>query len=142
MNVLLIEDNDLARRAIRVTLERAGCAVTCAEDGRRGLAAFQKSRPDLVITDIIMPEKEGFETIRAMRSVWPDGPIIAISGGGRIGDADLLQMARLLGADAALQKPFEGDELLALMRACLERQRAPAATDRKTVRATKSAANF
>jgi len=59
-----------------------------------------------------MPEKEGIETILALRAMWPEGPIIAVSGGGRIQSADFLKMARALGASAVLAKPFEPQDLL------------------------------
>jgi DNA-binding response OmpR family regulator len=114
--ILVIDDDPVARITIQTILEEEGYSVTCAEDGRRGLAAFRESRPDLVVTDIVMPGKEGIETILELRSIWPDGPIIAISGGGRIGKCDFLKMAKTCGADAALAKPFEPAELLALVR--------------------------
>jgi DNA-binding response OmpR family regulator len=114
--ILVIDDDPVARVTIQTILEEEGYSVTCAEDGRRGLAAFRESRPDLVVTDIVMPGKEGIETILELRSIWPDGPIIAISGGGRIGKGDFLKMAKTCGADAVLAKPFEPAELLALVR--------------------------
>ena len=105
--VLVIDDDPVARMTLRAILEDEGYSVTCAEDGRRGLEAFRKLSPDLVVTDIIMPEKEGIETIRELQSIWPEGPIIAISGGGRTGNTDYLRLARGMGANAVLMKPFE-----------------------------------
>src|SRR5690242_13143113 len=99
MDILLIDDDPLVRAAIRAMLEDAGYTVRSVGDGRAGMKAFRKKRPDLVITDIIMPEREGLETIIEMRTLWPEGPIIAISGGGRDGNADFLQMAERLGAN-------------------------------------------
>jgi DNA-binding response OmpR family regulator len=116
-NILVIDDDPVVRGTIRAVLEDEGYSVTCAEDGRRGLAAFRKSKPDLVVIDIIMPDKEGIETILELRSIWPEGPIIAISAGGRIAKGDLLELAKGGGADAVLAKPFEPEALLALVRA-------------------------
>ncbi len=114
--VLVIDDDPAARQTIQAILEDEGYLVTCAEDGERGLAAFRQERPDVVITDIIMPNKEGVETIFELRSIWPNGSIIAISGGGRIAKGDFLTLAGHCGADAVLAKPFEPDALLASVR--------------------------
>jgi CheY-like chemotaxis protein len=118
-NVLVIDDDAIARATVRAILEDAGYRVTCAENGRQGLKAFRESRPDVVVTDIVMPDKEGLETIVELRALWPNGPIIAISGGGRTGGADnYLELARGLGANAILRKPFEPADLLSCLRSC------------------------
>jgi DNA-binding response OmpR family regulator len=118
INVLVIDDDLLVRGALQAVLESAGYSVTCAVDGRQGLAEFRKRRPDLVITDIIMPEKEGLEMIIAMRAEWPEGPIIAISGGGRVKNSNFLEMAKKFGANATLEKPFEPEDLIAQVKSC------------------------
>lgn len=118
-SILVIDDDAIVRRTLQEILESEGHRVSCAENGRHGLVAFGRQRPDLVITDIIMPDQEGIETIVHLRKIWPKGPIIAISGGGRIGNVDFLQMAERIGADAILAKPFEPEELLALVARCL-----------------------
>jgi CheY-like chemotaxis protein len=117
--ILVIDDDAAVRETLRLVLESAGHSVTCAEDGERGLEAFETVRPDLVITDILMPEREGIETSLELRRREPGQPIIAISGGGRAGGADFLAMARRMGADAVLPKPFEPDELLDTVARCL-----------------------
>jgi len=114
--VLVIDDDPVARHTIRAILEDEGYSVTCAEDGRLGLAAFRRDRPDVVVTDLIMPEKEGIETIMELRAIWPDGLIVAVSGGGRTGKKDFLRIAGGLGASAVLAKPFELADLLACIR--------------------------
>ncbi|HEV2550320.1 MAG TPA: response regulator [Stellaceae bacterium] len=96
-------------------LEGKGYVIDTLPDGRRALALLEQIRPDAVITDIVMPESEGIETIVAIRGVAPDLPIIAISGGGQILEAEFLDMALQLGATAALRKPFELAELLATL---------------------------
>jgi DNA-binding response OmpR family regulator len=122
-HVLVIDDDRIVRDALRQVLQKAGYGVTCAADGVAGLAAFRAHRPDLIITDIIMPEKEGIETIIEVRAEAPDLPILAISGGARVGNADFLQIARRLGATDILPKPFEPKELLAKVEACLRAER-------------------
>ena len=117
--ILVIDDDVLVRKSIVHLLEGAGYQVLTAEDGARGMAIFRNEQPDLVITDIVMPEQEGIQTITEIRKAKPDAKIIAISGGGRIADTDFLRIAQVLGAMAAISKPFDPDELLALAKDCL-----------------------
>lgn len=119
VNVLLIEDDISLLRAIGGGLIRMGAEVATAMDGQAGLEAFMRSRPDIVVTDIVMPEREGVETIMAMKAVSPDTPILAISGGGRVGSDEFLALAIRLGADDALAKPFRTADLVARMRRLL-----------------------
>ena len=120
--ILLIEDDASARMTIVQLLEEAGHLVLWAVNGLQGMAVFRGWQPDLVITDIIMPDQEGIQTITEMRAAKPDAKIIAISGGGRIGNTDFLQIARQLGAMDVVAKPFDPDFLLAIVEACLARQ--------------------
>jgi DNA-binding NtrC family response regulator len=117
--ILVIDDDVIVRETIVQILEDGGYQVLSAEDGKRGMAAFRSERPDLVITDIIMPEQEGIQTITEIRAVKPDAKIIAISGGGRIGNTDFLKIARHLGAFDAIAKPFDPDDLLTRVGRCL-----------------------
>jgi len=119
--VLVIDDDILVRRTISRILQHGGYEVTLAEDGAKGVAKFRSERPDLVITDIIMPEQEGIETIIQLLRDNPAARIIAVSGGGRLGSMDFLTVANKLGAAAILRKPFEPAELLG----CVERALAP-----------------
>jgi DNA-binding response OmpR family regulator len=116
MKILVIDDEYLVRYTLARILRSDGHEVTTAADGERGMAAFRSGRPDLVITDIIMPRREGIETIRAMRQERPDAKIIAISGDPGVGDYDVLSIARKLGADDVLRKPFDAAELLGRVR--------------------------
>jgi two-component system, chemotaxis family, chemotaxis protein CheY len=120
--ILVIEDDAIARITIVQLLEEAGHQLLWAVNGLQGMAVFRGWQPDLVITDIIMPEQEGIQTIAEMRAAKPDAKIIAISGGGRIGNTDFLQIARQLGAMDVVPKPFDPDFLLAIVEACLARQ--------------------
>lgn len=122
--ILLIDDDDSLRRALRLALEKSGFAVTAVGDGRAGLAAFEIQPVDLVITDLVMPNMEGVETIRALRKLAPHVPIIAISGGGR-GSADgYLNIAKILGAALTLEKPLEPADLCAAVTRLLEQKSA------------------
>jgi DNA-binding NtrC family response regulator len=117
--ILVIDDDVVVRETIAEILADGGHQVVSAEDGRRGLRAFRAERPDLVITDIIMPEKEGIQTIMEMRAERPDAKIIAISGGGRIGNTDFLKIARQIGAADVIAKPFDPDDFLGCVSRCL-----------------------
>lgn len=111
--ILLIDDDDAVRTAMRMVLERAGHAVTVAPDGVHGLRLYREEPFDLVITDLYMPEKEGIETIQELRAERADVPILAVSGG-LLGDKEgPLTDAALFGANATLAKPFSNDELVA-----------------------------
>ena len=113
--ILLIEDDEPLRDTLRKTFVRAGYEVDDAPNGTAALQAYRRQRSDVVITDIVMPVKEGLETISELRRLAPDAKIIAISGGA-IGSADdYLVMARHLGASRILAKPFSGDEILAMV---------------------------
>ena len=128
--ILLIDDDPLARYSVRTVLEGVGHEVTEADSGRAGLESFKAARFDAVIADISMPDREGVETIRAIRALDTRIPVLAMSGGGRVGDSGFLKAAKALGADQMLQKPFADGELLgALARAMASRRVAvPAAS--------------
>lgn len=117
--ILIIDDEPMIRHLATRILDRAGYRALSAANGIQGVACFRRERPALVITDLIMPEREGIETIRHIRREGADTPIIAISGGTLTGTADFLAMARELGATAILRKPFEPAELLLLVERCL-----------------------
>ena len=117
--ILVIDDDILVRDTIVRILDRRGYQVLVAEDGAHGLRIFRSEHPDLVITDIIMPEKEGLETIREIRSECPDAKIIAISGGARIGNMDFLKFAGKLGAAELIAKPFDPTDLVKTVIRCL-----------------------
>jgi len=118
--ILVIEDNPIVRSTVGRVLQAGGYEVISADDGLEGVAMFHKERPDLVVTDIIMPEQEGIETIRQILAEKPATKIIAISGGGRIGNTDFLQIARKIGAAEVLPKPFDPEDLLQLVANCLK----------------------
>ena len=111
MRILVIDDDQQIRILLRQVMEWAGYEVVEAEDGREGLLKLRKLGADLVITDLIMPEQEGLETITSMKKEYPALKIIAISGGGRIGPEAYLPAAQELGAERVFSKPFDIREL-------------------------------
>lgn len=113
--VLLVDDERGVRDVLRRVLETMGCTILEACDGNQALNLFRRERPDLVIIDIIMPDRDGIETIAAMKDSDPTVRILAISGGGRAQALDLLAVAPRAGADAMLAKPFRRSELLAMV---------------------------
>jgi CheY-like chemotaxis protein len=112
-HILLIDDEDLVRLTLREMLLGAGHTVADAADGRAALELFGATNPDLVITDILMPEQEGLQTIAQMRQMRPHIKIIAISGGGGPRSSDLFRYATMLGARRALSKPFKKKDFIA-----------------------------
>ena len=116
--VLIIEDDPVCVQLITRTLEARGHDVTSAADGRAGMKRFQSDEYDLVISDLVMPDQDGIETIREIRRAKPDVAIIAVSGGltQPFGvSVDYLGAAKLLGADATLKKPFMPSTLVSLV---------------------------
>jgi DNA-binding response OmpR family regulator len=111
--ILIIDDEPDILMMLKKMLERAGYEVDLAVNGESGMQLFNAQSADLVITDIIMPEKEGLEIIREMKQIKPDLKIIAISGGGRISADSYLDTAKMFGADRVFQKPFRQVELVA-----------------------------
>ncbi len=110
--ILIIDDDDQFREMLYYMLQRAGFDVEEAADGDKGISLQQKHPFDLVITDIIMPNKEGIGTIIELRKDYPNLKIIAISGGGRVVPNEYLDYAKKLGAHLTLSKPFERKELI------------------------------
>ena len=110
--ILVLDDEPSILLMIKKMLEKAGHEVEVALNGKEGLVLFENNKPDLLITDIIMPEKEGLETIFELRRRHPDLKIIAISGGGRIGPDGYLPGAKLLGANAVFSKPLVPKEFI------------------------------
>lgn len=118
--ILIIDDDTNLRRVMRKVLERAGHTVYEAENGLRGIEVVERELPDLVVTDLLMPEKEGIETIVELRERFPSIGIIAVSGAGGVGDRGPLIDAELFGADAALPKPFSIDDFLGAIDSVLQ----------------------
>jgi CheY-like chemotaxis protein len=110
--ILVVDDEPQVRNMLKDLLEDEGYSVTIAQNGVEVLRACQTEMPDLIITDLIMPEKEGIEFIREIKRERPGIKIIAISGGGRIGPHNYLKYAERFGAEFAFKKPVASLELL------------------------------
>jgi CheY-like chemotaxis protein len=116
--ILVIDDEPQLRKIIVRVLAGAGHTVHQAPDGQHGLEMFRSLRPALVISDIVMPDGEGIETIRQMRKDAPEIPILAMSGASN--RLLYLRAAGGLGASALLEKPFTPKDLLAAVNRLLE----------------------
>ena len=110
--ILLIDDEEFIREGLGKLLELKGYKVDTASNGKSALNIMKSIIPDLIITDIIMPDFDGIELILKVKQIYPDVKIIAISGGGRINADNHLAIASQLGADKVLIKPFSSDELI------------------------------
>lgn len=119
--VLVIDDDDNLRMMLRLILESLGFAVLEACNGIEGLAVYKSSGADAVLTDLIMPGKEGLETIVELRKINPSLLIIAMTGGQQASASSNLRMAKYLGAKAVLLKPFSGDDLAKALGSLLPR---------------------
>lgn len=110
--IMVMDDDENVRKLLTTILSDEGYDVESASNGLQG-GKLQHEKPfDLVVTDLFMPGKDGIEIIQEIRNDYPGTRIIAISGGGNVGDVDLLKVSRALGADLVLTKPFMPDDLL------------------------------
>lgn len=111
--VIIIDDDKQVRELFeQVLVVKGRYKVVLAHNGETGLKLFHESPADLLITDIFMPKKNGFEVINELKHDFPETKIIAISGGDLIGPEDYTHTARQLGADCTLKKPFKMKEIL------------------------------
>ena len=126
-HVLVIDDSDHVRRTLKAMLESAGHDVAVAFDGVDGVTQFRDQSFDLVISDIVMPRKDGLQTVRELRQMTGEVPIIVMSGALQLSDNgdsrreidDLLYIAEDLGATRTISKPFSRNDLLAVVGECL-----------------------
>lgn len=117
--ILVVDDDIEIREMLKQYLERAEFSVVVAQDGKVALKLHRETPVDLIITDIVMPEKEGLETIMEFRRHFPSVKLIAISGGGKIEGNKYLDIAKKLGAQKVFAKPFELKELFQEIRTLL-----------------------
>lgn len=113
LRILLIDDDEAVRQTVGMMLSDAGYEVIEADNGKSGLREIESRSPDLVISDLIMPDMGGIEAIQEIRKMQPGLPVIAISGGGRTSNYEFLDIAEKLGANAILAKPFDPEEIVA-----------------------------
>ena len=113
IKILIADDDDIFRELLKDSLSQSGYDVEAVHDGLMALKELTKHKYDLVLTDIVMPEKEGIEVIREVTKDYPEIKIIAMSGGSPFLHADLnLTLAKKFGADITLQKPFMHNQLI------------------------------
>ena len=111
--ILVVDDNDAFRESVFDILEIDGYTVVEAEDGEKALRIIKKEHVDLVITDILMPEVEGNELVFEIKKLRPELKVIGMTGGGRIGTADTVEMMCAAEFEIILHKPFTGGDLMA-----------------------------
>ena len=115
--LLIVDDDADMRLSLKLALEMAGYTAELAADGREALAIQQQRPADVLITDIFMPDADGFEAIDSFRREFPGTRIVVVSGGAQFTKRDYLPDAALIGVDATLQKPFEIETLLETLKA-------------------------
>ena len=121
--ILVIDDEKAILGFLKERLMGEGFNVLTASDGKEGMTLFNENQVDLVITDIIMPDKDGFETIIELKRICPDIKIIAMSGGGRGNPEHYLDTARCFRAQYTLEKPFKTSDLLKTVYALLNKEK-------------------
>lgn len=122
LRILLVDDDDDLLMMLQHSLLADGHIVTTAGDGAQALKLIELEEFDLMITDIIMPEKEGIETIMELRARHFSIPVIAMSGGGQVAASQYLAIAKKLGAKEVLNKPFGLSELRSAINRVLENE--------------------
>jgi DNA-binding NtrC family response regulator len=115
-SILIAEDNRDFALSLQLALEAAGYAVRVAENAREAIALQREKPAAVLITDLVMPEGDGFEAIDAFRKEFPATKLIVISGAEKLNAPRYLAAAHLIGADATFQKPFEFEDLLSVLR--------------------------
>jgi len=111
-HILVVDDDDMLRSYVRELLKLNNFQVSEAADGKEGLKEFREKTPDLVITDIIMPEMEGISFIRKLREYSQDTPIIAMTGNVHGHMDEYLEISSQIGANEILRKPIKSEEFL------------------------------
>ncbi|MBP3956723.1 response regulator [Gemmata sp. G18] len=114
--ILVVDDDPVLRKAVRRMLEPEGFEIEEAEDGRDGLRRFRARPADLALCDLFMPERDGLEFLRELSREFVGGKVVTMSGGNGHGTVDLLPLAKFLGADGTLYKPFKQADLLKAIR--------------------------
>jgi CheY-like chemotaxis protein len=117
--ILVVDDDPYILELIRIRLTQVGDSITCAGNGAEAIEAIAHTTFDAVVTDILMPVRDGFEVIGEVRRQQPNARIIAMSGGGRAPRDEYLDLARGMGAHAVLAKPFNDPQLTAAIETAL-----------------------
>jgi CheY-like chemotaxis protein len=109
--ILLVDDDDLFRTMLAKKLAKFGYETLELRSGKDALTKYEQGHIDLLLTDLVMPEKEGLETIMELKSKYPQAVVVAMSGGGRGSAENYLELAKALGANHVLTKPFSDEDL-------------------------------
>ena len=118
--ILLVDDEELLRAGVQEMLELEGYAVVTAPNGQQALACMAEQAIDLVITDLVMPKMDGVDFVEQLRQIWPDVPVIVVSGSTRnIMQRYGIESIQVPGADASLSKPFKGVDLMSQIKELL-----------------------
>jgi CheY-like chemotaxis protein len=118
--ILVVDDDVIVRETVTRMLEEGGYRVLSAENGEQALTIFRAERPDLVVTDIVMPVLGGIESIIALYQDHPTARILAMSGGGHVQGREFLRLAKALGVTGILAKPFTATDFLERVARCLK----------------------
>lgn len=113
--VLIADDDDNVRYALSKLLRKAGYDVVEARNGKEACKLLIKAMPDVLVTDIVMPEQDGMGLFNTARELNPSIPVLVVSGGGNVVGLDFLSLAQTMGANATLCKPFDNDEFLSVV---------------------------
>tara|TARA_B100001971_G_C17997368_1_gene435450 strand:- start:188 stop:598 length:411 start_codon:yes stop_codon:yes gene_type:complete len=116
IKILVIDDDELVKNMISSVLRKNNFEVVSASNGVEGVNVAKKVEPNIVLTDMLMPDKEGVETIIEVKQALPEVKVIAMSGGGQEKNMTFLQMAKKVGADCVLQKPFKPSDLVSMIK--------------------------
>jgi CheY-like chemotaxis protein len=115
LRILVVDDDDAFRKMMCQTLTEMGYEVMEARNGKEAVQVYELCPADVVLTDLIMPDTDGIETIREFKRIHSGVKIIAMSGGGWVGTRNYLKAAKLLGADETLTKPFAKEDVAAMI---------------------------
>ena len=118
--ILLVDDEELLRAGVQEMLEMSGYSVITATNGHEAMACLKQNAIDLVITDLVMPKMDGVDFVEQLRQIWPDVPVIVVSGSTRnIMQRYGIESIQVPGADASLSKPFKGVDLMSQIKELL-----------------------
>ncbi|HEX3730713.1 MAG TPA: response regulator [Opitutaceae bacterium] len=119
LSILVADDEPDLRDLVQLTLEQEGHQVTVTPDGKKAAQALAKGKFDLLVTDVLMPDGDGIELISDVRTKYPAMKVVVMTSGGQISRREYLTMAKHLGADVGLEKPFNRNQLLAAVKTAL-----------------------
>lgn len=120
--ILIVEDDKDLREMLKISLSKRKYTVLEASNGKEAILRFKPGITDLVITDLLMPDEDGLKVIMKIKQIKPEVKIIAISGGGKAGPGNYLNIARALGADMVLPKPFSVNDLISKIDSILNQE--------------------